>query len=131
MIKSLLIIDDETAILYAYKRLFQSPELIVHTAKTMDEALALLRKYKYDVVITDLRLDMKNEFGGLRLAKFLKTFDKKVKVILATAYGNPWVKSKADETGVDLYIVKPIPLDELKEILAGLGLPMKKKIKKK
>lgn len=118
----LLIVDDEEAILYAYKRLFGAPKrgITVDTAKSMEEAVDLLNKNKYKVVLTDLRLGIEDDLGGFRLIKIIKKFDSAIKIILVTAYGSFQVEKESYEMGADYYLEKPVPTDDLRKILKEL-----------
>lgn len=118
----LLIVDDEEAILYAYKRLFGAPKrgIIVDTAKSMQEAVDLLKTHKYKVVLTDLRLGIEDDLGGFRLIKLIKSYDSDIKIILVTAYGNFQVEKKSYEMGADYYLEKPVPTDALRKIFKEL-----------
>lgn len=124
MFKRLLIVDDEEAILYAYKRLFGSPRsgIKVDTAPSIEEAEKYLKDNKYQVVVTDLRLGIEDDMGGFDLIKIIKAHDKDVKVILVTAYGSPAVEKESYERGADYYLEKPVPLDTLKKVLHGFGM---------
>lgn len=118
----LLIVDDEEAILYAYKRLFGAPRkgLKVDTAKSMEEAVTLLQKNKYRVVLTDLRLGIEDDLGGFRLIRLIKEFDSDIKIILVTAYGSFEVEKESREMGADYYLEKPVPTDALRNIFKEL-----------
>lgn len=118
----LLIVDDEEAILYAYKRLFGAPKkgLKIDTANSIEEAVSLLQKNKYKVVLTDLRLGSQDDRGGYRLIKLIKEFDSEIKIILVTAYGNFEVEKESREMGADYYLEKPVPTDALRNIFKEL-----------
>jgi DNA-binding NtrC family response regulator len=118
----LLIVDDEEAILYAYKRLFGAPKkgLKVDTANSMEEAIELLKKNKYKAVLTDLRLGSQDDMGGYRLIKLIKEFDREIKIILVTAYGSFKVEKESREIGADYYLEKPVPTDTLRKIFKEL-----------
>jgi DNA-binding NtrC family response regulator len=120
----LLIVDDEEAILYAYKRLFGTGKngITVDTARSMEEASDYLRKHKYKVVLTDLRLGIDDDQGGFRVIRFIKQFDKNIKIILVTAYGSFQVEKTSYELGADYYLEKPVPMDELRRILKDLDM---------
>ncbi|MCP5108725.1 MAG: response regulator [bacterium] len=118
----LLIVDDEEAILYAYKRLFGSARMgmAVDTAKSMAEALKFLEKNKYSIVLTDLRLGFEDDLGGFRLIRAIKEFDKSTKVILVTAYGSFQVERESYRMGADYYLEKPVPTEALCHIFKEL-----------
>ena len=122
----ILVVDDEEAILYAYKRML-SPhmEFEVDAAKSLEEAKAFLKKHKYKVLLTDLRLGVDENLRGFQLTRLMKRLDKDITVILVTAYGNLQVKKKAYKLGVDFYFEKPVSIYTLKELLASV-LKLKK-----
>lgn len=120
----LLVVDDEESILYAYKRLFGAPRmgLEVDTARSVKEAETFLKKNKYKVVLTDLRLGIEDDRGGFRLIRLIKEHDKKVKVILVTAYGNFQVEKDSYEAGADYYFEKPVSTEVLKQVFKDLSI---------
>ncbi|MCP4221414.1 MAG: response regulator [bacterium] len=122
MIDRLLIVDDEEAILYAYRRLFESPKLEVDTAANLEDAIVLLEKNNYKALLTDLRLGIVDEMGGFDVIRKAKECHKDIRIILATAYGTPQVKKTAKEVGVDHFLEKPVPLKELKKIFRKINM---------
>jgi len=126
----MLIVDDEPTTLFAYKRLFESAEVGVETARTLEEAEAILRDHQFEVVITDLRLSGAKPQGGFDVLRSVKANHPETKVILITAYGNSEVIKKAHELGASSYLEKPVPIKTLRETLRrlGIGSPVKKKM---
>ena len=120
----LLVVDDEEAILYAYKKLFGAPRMgmLVDTASSMEEAAIFLGKHKYNVVLTDLRLGINDDRSGFQLIRSIKERDKSVKIILVTAYGSMEVKKLSYEVGVDYYLEKPVSTEVLKQIFRELNI---------
>ena len=84
----ILIIDDEKAILIAFKKLLRSENIEVDTAETIDEAENLLKEHLYNVAIVDLRLTGVTGEEGLTIIKHIKEFYPRTEVILVTGYGN-------------------------------------------
>ncbi len=119
-LKRLLIVDDEPSILFAYKRLFRSHRLAVDTAGSYQDAVDLLQQHRYLLVITDLRLDLEDEQGGIRLINAIRNMDPDVKIVLATAYGSPEIEKDSIEVGADYYMEKPLVLDTIRELVERL-----------
>ena len=120
--KKLLLVDDETAILLAFKKILEKPGISVDTAATSEEALALVNNEKYDVAIVDLRLTGVLGKEGLNIIQQIKNIRPETCLILVTGYGYPEVMQEAFRIGVDFYFEKPVPIDVLRNALRSLGI---------
>ena len=80
----LLVIDDEPAILHAFRRAFREPELTVLTATTADEGLAMVTERRPDVVVLDLHLP---DLSGMEVFQQIRRLDARIPVILITGHG--------------------------------------------
>lgn len=79
------------------------------------KALEYLDSKSYDFVFLDCNMP---ELTGLEVAKYLKGKKSRPKIIMMTGYG-PMNKGFAKAVGVDIYLTKPILLDEVKKIITG------------
>lgn len=122
MTKHVLLIDDETAILMAFKKLLQGPGIEIDTADTKESAQSALSQRNYAAVIADLRLGDTGGEEGLELLRFVKQHNPAVPTILITAYGNPEVMERTYRLGADLYLEKPVSSNTLKDALKKLGV---------
>jgi DNA-binding NtrC family response regulator len=122
MNRRILIVDDEKAILLAFKKLLTSPNIMVDTAETIAEAENLLKKNIYDAVIADLRLTGANGEEGLEIIKYVKEFHSQTNVILVTGYGSSAVMEKAQALGAAFYFEKPVSSEILKNALKSLNI---------
>lgn len=118
----ILIVDDEIAILLAFKKILQSPDIEVDTAETIDEAEALLKDNSYNVAIVDLRLTGVDGEEGLKIIKHIKEFYSQTEVILVTGYGNSIIMEKAQARGAAFYFEKPVSSEVLKDALKSLHI---------
>ena len=80
----LLIIDDESAILHAFRRAFRPPEFEIATAVTARDGLSEWDKFRPDVVILDVHLP---DGDGLQTYEKIRQLDGRVPVILITGHG--------------------------------------------
>src|SRR6266478_264892 len=112
----LLLIDDETDVLYAFERNLVSPELELATATSGEEGLRLIPKLKPDLVIMDVRM---GGISGLETLRRIRQMDSKLLVILMTAYGTTQTAIEAMKLGAYDYLLKPFDVPKLKEIVAG------------
>lgn len=122
MSQRILIVDDETAILLAFKKLLQTKDITVDVAETMGEAEKFLCKNFYDAAIVDLRLTGVTGEEGLEIIKYIKEFSAQTHVILVTGYGSPKVMEKAQALGAAFYFEKPVSGDTLRNALKSLGV---------
>lgn len=122
MPKHLLIVDDETTILIAFKKLLQSPGVEVDTAETFEEVQALLNKHPYDAVIADLRLSGIAGEEGLDIIRYVKERHPDTQVILMTAYGNQDIMKKAYTLGAAYYFEKPVSTNIIRDALRSFGV---------
>jgi DNA-binding NtrC family response regulator len=122
MMQRILIVDDEIAILLAFKKLLKSPNIEVDTAETIDEAEELLKENFYNVAIVDLRLTGVDAEEGLKIIKHIKEFYSQTEVILVTGYGSSIVMEKAQAKGAAFYFEKPVSSVVLKDALKSLNI---------
>jgi two-component system response regulator (stage 0 sporulation protein F) len=122
MPKHLLIVDDETTILIAFKKLLQSPGVEVDTAETFEEVEAFLNKHPYDAVIADLRLSGIAGEEGLDIIRYVKERHPDTQVILMTAYGNQDIMKKAYTLGAAYYFEKPVSTNIIRDALRSFGV---------
>ena len=123
----MLIVDDEPAILFALAEYFSVHGLVVDTANELSEARRLLERYRYALVITDLRLSGTEGTEGFDLVTWLRDRYPRAGIVLLTGYGSPEIEREAHRRGADVFLQKPIALDALASIADRLvstrGLP--------
>ena len=113
-----LVVDDEQAFLLGIKKLLQTPEMVIDTAETFEDAMSLLNTHRYAAVIADIRLTGILREEGLDILKYIKERYPGTNVIMITGYGNPEVMERALMFGADYYFEKPVPLEMLKKALS-------------
>ncbi|MGA3282026.1 MAG: response regulator [Smithella sp.] len=122
MTQRILIVDDEKAILLAFKKLLKSPNIDVDTAETIADTEELLKKNIYNAAIVDLRLTGVDGEEGLKIMKHIKEFYPQTNVILVTGYGSSAVMEKAQALGAAFYFEKPVSIEILKNALKSLDI---------
>lgn len=116
----ILVIDDEPAVLFAYRKLIEKDGMIVDICENMEEALQYIRSQHYLAVIADMRLAGTDNGDGLEILRCVRRDYPDTKTILATGYGDSETEKTARELGVSYYFKKPVqPAD----ILAALNEP--------
>jgi len=106
----ILVVDDEPLIRKALEGLLSSYEYVVKTCEKGKEALSLLAKEDFDLVLVDLRLP---DIHGLDLLKTIKTRFPETGVIIITAYAEVKSAVTAIKEGAFDYLSKPFQEEEL------------------
>ena len=122
MVRRILLVDDESAVLFAYKKVLQRHELVVDASSTKEETLELLKKYRYDVAILDLRLGGENSEEGFELISHIKSKSPDTSIIMITAFGNQEIREQAFSLGADSYFEKPVSTNIIREALRNAGI---------
>ncbi|MBT9164483.1 MAG: Nitrogen regulation protein NR(I) [candidate division WS2 bacterium] len=122
--KRILIVDDELAILMALSHLLSNENTLVITSSRIEEAEEALYRYKFDLIIADIRLSGIEGMEGLELLSYVKNISPEIKVILMTAYGSDEIKESAYQRGAYHYYEKPIDMDDLTKKVEDCGIPV-------
>jgi CheY-like chemotaxis protein len=120
--RSVLIVDDEEAILFAFKDVLSEPWMSIDTAQSIEEARSLLLSTSYDGAIIDLRLGGSNGFEGFEAIRMVKERNPRCKVILLTAYARPGTRERALAEGADFFMEKPVSPEDIKRVLLSEGV---------
>ena len=86
----------------------------IETASNGVEGLEKFKKGKFDLVITDINMPKMN---GIEMIKEIKKIDKRVPVIVITAFSDFKYLVECIKVGVYGYILKPIDINQLLEVL--------------
>ena len=118
MAHKIMILDDEELILRMIAELFSADDYEVDAARTDREAKNLLAKSEYSVAILDLGLSQIDRSDGLDMISYVRKRSPGTRIIVYTGNDNPDVKILANRLGVDLYLVKPGPIQKLGEAVS-------------
>jgi nitrogen regulation protein NR(I) len=116
IMSKVLLIDDETDVLYSFRRILHSPTVELHTAGSGEEGLQLIPVLKPDLVIMDVRM---GGINGLETLRRIRQADRKLLVIIMTAYGTSQTAIEAMKWGAYDYLLKPFDVPKLKQIVAN------------
>lgn len=112
-----MIVDDEPLVRHSLSELLTLSGYTVSVAGDGKEALALLKDYIADIIITDMKMP---GMDGMQLLKAVKKSFPNTQVILVTGYGSIDSAVAAMREGAYDYITKPISDAEIKIILERL-----------
>ena len=113
----ILIVDDEPLIRKSLYEILRIEGYRVQMAETGEEALGILKKERFDVVVTDFQLP---RMSGIELLEQIKRWSPKTEVILVTGYGTIESAVAAMKKGAFDYVTKPINDSEIKIIIQKL-----------
>lgn len=111
--KSLLIVDDEKSICNVLKFALED-RYKVFVANNLMEFNSIVDYNQIDIALVDLKFGHVN---GLDLIKKINMLNKHAIIIMITAYGTIETAIQAIKLGAYDYILKPIELDMLRELL--------------
>jgi len=107
---NILIIDDEQSIRFTLKELLEIEDYKVDTCEDAFEAIEMVKKEDYAVIITDI---MMPQIKGSELAFSLKALSKNSKIIIMTGYPTEETKELGKKAGAYAYLEKPITKNNL------------------
>jgi two-component system response regulator AtoC len=120
--KKILIVDDEPSILLSLSHLLSNDDTVVITCSRIEEAEEALDRYRFDLVIADIRLSGVYGIEGLELLDYIKAISPVTKVIIMTAYGSDEIKETAYRRGAYFYYEKPIDMNDLLDKVRESGI---------
>jgi DNA-binding response OmpR family regulator len=104
------VVDDERDICDFVKNFFQERGYDVMTATGGDEALAMVKVDRPELILLDIKM---KGMDGIATLRHLKDIDKGFKIIMVTALADQDKMDEACRLGACEYITKPLALDHL------------------
>lgn len=104
-----LIVDDDASVRNTIHEYISNAGYYVLAAASAEEALELVTKKDFAVIITDIRLP---GMGGLELTKVIKKKNGS-DVIVVTGYSDDYSYEEAINIGASDFVIKPVRLEEL------------------
>jgi two-component system, OmpR family, phosphate regulon sensor histidine kinase PhoR len=117
-----LVVDDEESVLFTLQAVLKQEGYDVTGAGTGPDALKAIRENRFDLLLTDLRID---EIDGLTLLAAAQKRDPETVSILLTGYASLESAVQALRHGAFNYLLKPCNIDEMKLTIAR-GLEKKR-----
>lgn len=109
---TILVVDDDAALRDAISLILEAAGHRVSLAASGPEALSLLERNRYNLVITDLRMD---PMDGLELLARIRALNPKLPVLLMTAFGDVDKAVSAMRGGACEFLMKPFESQALLE----------------
>ncbi|WNZ29107.1 MAG: response regulator [Candidatus Bathyarchaeota archaeon] len=108
--KSILIIDDDKYILSVFSKILNKQGYIVENAETGREAMEMITKKQYDLVLIDVKLP--DVEGPILVEKMNKINPDMIKIVI-TGFPSIEDANKVMDEGATAYLVKPVKSEEL------------------
>ncbi|MDD2366219.1 MAG: sigma-54 dependent transcriptional regulator [Desulfuromonadaceae bacterium] len=110
----ILVVDDDDSGREALTLLLSSEGYDVSSAATGQNALDMIKKHQYQVVVSDLFLP---DISGLDILQYVQKKSHLSEVIVVTGHASAQTAVRAMKDGAFDYITKPIDFDELKIVV--------------
>lgn len=111
---NILLIDDEETQLTSLKSFLSKRGYKVFTASSGESGLTIAEQNLIDIVLTDYKMP---GWDGYEVLKKVKNLNPEIDVVVMTAYGTIENAVSLMKAGAFDYLIKPIDLDELENIL--------------
>ncbi len=124
----ILIVDDEDLNRYAISKNLQKVGYTVSEASNAADALEMLSRHEYDVVLTDIK--MPGGMDGVELLRHIRMGSPDAVVILMTGYASLPSAVEALRLGAHDYFIKPGSIGDLRNTV-GRGVERAKNLKRR
>lgn len=110
-----LVVDDEGAIRYSVSKTLQRIGYQVEEAASGEEALEMIARSEYEVILTDIRMP---GLSGVDLLKRIKDISPDAIVILMTGYASLGTAVESLRLGAHDYLIKPSSSQDIRQSVA-------------
>jgi DNA-binding NtrC family response regulator len=108
---NLLVVDDEAPLrLLLESELSEADEFAVHVAADGGEAINLIQKNVYDVILLDVRMP---RVSGIEVLKFVQEYSPTTQVIILTNYADIKTAIETIKLGAYDFLAKPYDIEEI------------------
>ena len=114
--RSILVVEDDKAILKGLKEILQSEDYSVDTAETGQEALQKSQKKFFNLALLDIKLP---DVEGTELLKIMHKNQPEMMKIMVTGYPSLENAVIALNRGANAYIIKPVKPEKLLDLIEG------------
>ncbi len=117
----LLVLDDDTDALELFATVLRQAGAEVRVARSVREAIGLLRAWAPDVIVSDIEMPEENGYAFIRRLRGGEVPNgERIPAVAVTAYGGVSERIKIVSAGFDSYVAKPVEPDELAAIIGRL-----------
>ncbi|QOW63656.1 response regulator transcription factor [Campylobacter hepaticus] len=113
----ILVVEDEAKARESLINILSNRFSKVIGAQNGDEGFKKFKKFKPDLVITDIAMPI---MDGLDMAREIKEISNDVPIVVLSAYSEKERLLRSIDIGIDKYLIKPIDIEELFKVLDSL-----------
>ena len=106
----ILVVDDDAIVIKSCKRILEAEGLEVSTVPSADEALEMIKKYEFDLLLIDVKMP---KHDGVFLMREIMKVIPDMPIIVMSGYPTPETISDVLKLGAAQFIPKPFRPDEL------------------
>ncbi|EAI0534407.1 TPA: response regulator transcription factor [Campylobacter jejuni] len=110
----ILVVEDEVKTRESMINILNERFSKVIGAQNGDEGLKKFKKFKPDLVITDIAMPI---MDGLDMAREIKEISDDVPIVVLSAYSEKERLLRSIDIGIDKYLIKPVDIEELFKVL--------------
>ncbi|EOY4721343.1 butyrate response regulator transcription factor BumR [Campylobacter jejuni] len=110
----ILVVEDEVKARESMINILSERFSKVIGAQNGDEGLKKFKKFKPDLVITDIAMPI---MDGLDMAREIKEISDDVPIVVFSAYSEKERLLRSIDIGIDKYLIKPVDIEELFKVL--------------
>ncbi|EPE2052535.1 butyrate response regulator transcription factor BumR [Campylobacter jejuni] len=110
----ILVVEDEVKARESMINILSERFSKVIGAQNGDEGLKKFKKFKPDLVITDIAMPI---MDGLDMAREIKEISDDVPIVILSAYSEKERLLRSIDIGIDKYLIKPVDIEELFKVL--------------
>ena len=118
---TVLVAEDSTDTRIMLKRAFELKGYGVLEAEDGQQALELARRYRPSLIVIDLNMPVLDGLETIRNYRRIEGDGNQTPIIAITAYDVYGMEEAALETGCNIYLSKPLNLEELDRAVKSLG----------
>ena len=118
---TVLVAEDSTDTRIMLKRAFELKGYHVFEAQDGQQALEMARRYRPNLIVVDLNMPVLDGLETIKNFRKLERDGDHTPIVAITAYDVYGMEEAAKEIGSNVYLTKPLDLEDLDRALKGLG----------
>jgi two-component system response regulator HydG len=114
--KKILVVDDRVEVLRAVGRFLIQNGFVVYLSDSVEKALSLCKKMKFDMVVSDFEL---GEISGIELINKIREKHPRIKAILMSGSFD-FDRKMLERREIDAFLQKPFEVKELEVLIKSV-----------